>query len=68
MHSPKETYLQTIHRILHHLKSSPGKGILFKKGIELTFIAYMDVDYAGLVVNKRSTLGYCTFVGGNLVT
>ena len=68
MHSPKETYLQTIHRILHHLKSSLGKGILFKKGIELTFTAYMDIDYVGLVVNKRSTLGYCTFVGGNLVT
>lgn len=25
-------------------------------------------DWAGLVSDRRSTLGYCTFVGGDLVT
>jgi len=30
--------------------------------------AYTDADYAGLVVDRRSTFGYCTFLGGNLVT
>ncbi|GAV78042.1 hypothetical protein CFOL_v3_21510 [Cephalotus follicularis] len=27
-----------------------------------------DADWAGSKVNKRSTSGYCTFMGGNLVT
>ena len=30
--------------------------------------AYTDSDYGGSVIDRRSTLGYCTFVGGNLVT
>ena len=30
--------------------------------------AYIDYDYGGSVIDKRSTSGYCTFVGGNLVT
>ena len=68
MHNPKETHLQLVHRILHYLKSSPRKGILFKKGTELTLEDYTDADYAGSMVNTRSTLGYCTFIGGNLVT
>lgn len=28
----------------------------------------MHTDHAGSVVNRRSTSGYCTFLGGNLVT
>ena len=39
---------------------------MFKKG-GLTLEAYNDTDYAGSIVDKRSTLGYCTFLGGNLV-
>lgn len=30
--------------------------------------AYNDADYAGSVLDRRSTLGYCIFLGDNLVT
>ena len=29
---------------------------------------YTDVNYASLLVDRRSTSGYCMFLGGNLVT
>ncbi|KAL6311903.1 hypothetical protein AAG906_001780 [Vitis piasezkii] len=67
MHSLKETHLQAVHRIFHYPKSSQ-KGYFFKKGTERTLEAYTYADCVDLVVNKRSTSGYCTFVGGNLVT
>ena len=28
----------------------------------------IDADYAGSIVDRRSTIGYCMFLGGNLVT
>ncbi|KAL4379927.1 hypothetical protein GQ457_02G033970 [Hibiscus cannabinus] len=34
----------------------------------LTLEAYTDVDYAGIVVDRRSTLEYCNFLGGDLIT
>ena len=30
--------------------------------------AYSDADWAGAIDDRRSTSGYFTFVGGNLVT
>lgn len=29
---------------------------------------YNDAHCVGLIMEKRSTIGYCTFLGGNLVT
>ena len=68
MHDLKEKHLQAVHRILHYLKARPGRGILFKKNGELILEAYTDADYAGSIVDRKSTSGYFTFLGGNLVT
>ena len=68
MHSPYEEHLEAVYRILRYLKSTPGKGLFFKKGEQRTIEAYTDADWAGSVTDRRSTSGYCTFVWGNLVT
>ena len=68
MHSPKEAHLQAAYRVLQYLKGATGKGILFKRNGGLVLEAYTDADYAGSIVDRRSTSGYCTFLGGNLVT
>jgi len=69
MHNPGEQHMNAVMRILRYLKSAPGKGILFTKNEDYQSVdAYTDVDWAGAVDDRRSTLGYFTFVGGNLVT
>ncbi|RDX66424.1 Copia protein, partial [Mucuna pruriens] len=68
MHDPRERHFQTIERILHYLKASPRKGLLFRKEGTLFIEIYTDVDYTRSVVDRRSTSGYCMFLGGNLVT
>ena len=67
MHSPKEVHLQATHRTLQYLKGTPRKGILFKRNGVLVLEAYTNADYVGSIVDRRSTSGYCTFLGGNLV-
>ena len=34
----------------------------------MTLEIYSDADFAGLVTDSRSTTGYCTFIGGSLIT
>ncbi|RDX73164.1 putative mitochondrial protein, partial [Mucuna pruriens] len=68
MHDLRERHLQSVERILQYLKASLGKGLLFRKERTLSMEIYTDADYAGSVVDRRSTSGYCMFLGGNLVT
>ena len=61
--------MNAVMRILRYLKNAPEKGILFAKNVDHQSIeVYTDADWAGAVDDRRSTYGYFTFVGGNLMT
>ncbi|XP_058181355.1 uncharacterized mitochondrial protein AtMg00810-like [Rhododendron vialii] len=68
MHDPRTSHLDAVYRILRYLKSAPGKGILFSNHDHLRLEAFTDADWVGSVDDRRSTSGYCTFLGGNLIT
>jgi len=51
MHNPKETHLRVVYCILHYLKGTSGKGILFTKTNEM-ILAYTGFDYAGFIDDK----------------
>lgn len=68
MHAPRTAHLTTVHRFLRYLKGSPGQGILYKSHGYTKAIAFTDSDWAGFLSDRRSTTGYCTMVGGNLVS
>ncbi|BBN70342.1 hypothetical protein Prudu_1459S001500 [Prunus dulcis] len=68
MHSPSEDHMVVVMHILSYLKFAPGRGLLFKKNGHLDLEGYTGVDYARNITDRRSTSGYFTFVGGNLVT
>ncbi|KAM5578991.1 hypothetical protein ABKV19_009000 [Rosa sericea] len=68
MHNPSKVHMDVVFRILQYLKSAPGKGLIFSKNNHLDVSGYTDADWAGNITDRRSTSGYFTFVGGNLVT
>ncbi|XP_020987448.1 secreted RxLR effector protein 161-like [Arachis duranensis] len=68
MHSPGREHMDAVFRILRYLKRSPRKGLLYKNYGHRQIKAYTDADWVGNVIDRRSTSGYCTFVGGNLVS
>ena len=68
MHDPREIHLQAAYRVLHCLKANPGKGILFKKTSDFALAIYTDADFVGSPLDRWSTLGYCTFLRGNIVS
>ncbi|XP_040364487.1 uncharacterized mitochondrial protein AtMg00810-like [Rosa chinensis] len=68
MHAPMEAYLSIVKRILRYLKGSIGRGILMQNNQHTKIMGYSDADWAGNACDRKSTTGYCTFVGGNLVS
>ena len=68
MHDPRKPHMDTVEPILRYLKVAPSKGLLFSNHGHLKVEGYTDVDWAGSVDDRKSTSGYFTFVGGNLMT
>lgn len=55
-------------RILRYLKNSRGQGLLFSKNGHFQIEGYSNVDWANSPINIRFTVGFYTFIGGNLIT
>ena len=54
--------------ILRYVKGNPGQGLLYENKGSTQVVAYCDADWAGCPIDRRSTTGYCVFLGGNLVS
>ena len=64
MHNPSNQHMSVVNRILAYLKSS----LLFSKHGHLNIKGYIDSDFARSKLDRKSTLGYVSFVECNLVT
>ena len=62
MQAPYEEHIEEVNRILRYLKTTPGKGLMFRKSDRRCIKAYIDSDCTWFV-DRKSTFRYCTFVG-----
>ncbi|XP_026419638.1 uncharacterized protein LOC113315594 [Papaver somniferum] len=68
MHNPTDVHLQLAKRILRYMKGYLGQGLTLGSGNCSEITAYCDSDWDGCPNTRKSTSGYCVFVGGNLVS
>ena len=68
MHDPREPHLALIKRILRYVKGSLSAGLQLGTGAADWLTAYSDADWAGCPDTRRSTSGFCVYLGDNLVS
>ena len=68
MSSPTIHHWAALEQILCYLKGAPGRGIVYTNHGHTHIECFSDADWAGSKIDRRSTSGYCVFVGGNLVS
>jgi hypothetical protein len=68
MHKPREGHYNAALRIIHYLKGNPGQGLLYPNNSELKLKAYSYADWATCAKTRRSTTGYCVFLGNSLIS
>ncbi|GKB78260.1 ribonuclease H-like domain-containing protein [Tanacetum coccineum] len=68
MHDPRELHLNAMKRVLRYLRGTTDLGLQLLRSTTSQLIAYSDVDWAGCPAMRRSTSGYCVFLGDNLLT
>ncbi|XP_028077925.1 uncharacterized protein LOC114279843 [Camellia sinensis] len=67
MHAPTEADFASVKHLLRYLKGTLHQGLSFTPG-PLELHAFSDSDWAGSVHDRRSTTGYCVFLGPNLIS
>ncbi|RVW27445.1 Retrovirus-related Pol polyprotein from transposon RE2 [Vitis vinifera] len=65
---PCDSHWDAIIRILRYIKSTLGQGVLYDNRCHTQVVGYIDADWAGSPTDRRSTSGYCVFIGGNLIS
>ena len=68
MKFPHLPHWEAVIRIVRYLKAHPGHGLLYKANGHLWVEAYTDANWVGSPSDRKSTTGYCIFLGGNLIT
>ncbi|RVW39635.1 Retrovirus-related Pol polyprotein from transposon RE1 [Vitis vinifera] len=55
MHAPGPEHFEAVYKILRYLKGTPSRGLLFKSQGHLQIETYTDADWAGSIVDRRSS-------------
>nr|GEX52053.1 putative ribonuclease H-like domain-containing protein [Tanacetum cinerariifolium] len=66
--TPKASYLHAVKRIFRYLKGKPHLGLWYPKDSPFNLVAYLDSDYAGASLDRKSTTGGCQFLGCRLIS
>ncbi|GJY62452.1 ribonuclease H-like domain-containing protein [Tanacetum coccineum] len=67
MHDPREPHFSALKRILRYVQGTLDYGLQLFSSTTDSLIAYSDADWAGCPTTRRSTSGYCVFLGNNLL-
>jgi hypothetical protein len=67
MSTPRQPHLDAATRI-RYLKNAPGQGLFYPAACDLQLKAFCDSDWAGCIESRKSTTGFCIFLGDSLVS
>ncbi|GJS19758.1 putative ribonuclease H-like domain-containing protein [Tanacetum coccineum] len=65
--TPKMSHLHVVKRIFRYLKGQPKLGLWYPRDLPFDLEAFSDSDYAGVSLNRKSTIGGCQFLGKRLI-
>ncbi|XP_025693090.1 uncharacterized mitochondrial protein AtMg00810-like [Arachis hypogaea] len=66
--APLESHWKLVKRVLRYLSGTSSYGLHLKRETSLGITTYSDSDWAGDPDDRKSTSGYCIFLGTNLIS
>jgi hypothetical protein len=66
--SPRTSHRQAVKQIFRYLRYTPELGLWYSASSSLSLLGFLDADFAGCRVDRKSTTGTCQFLGSSLVS
>ncbi|CAN1272233.1 Retrovirus-related Pol polyprotein from transposon TNT 1-94 [Linum perenne] len=66
--NPKQSHYSAVKRIFRYLKGSQSLGLWYPATSATHLIGYSDADFAGSLIERKSTSGGCQFLGHSLIS
>ncbi|XP_071704016.1 uncharacterized mitochondrial protein AtMg00810-like [Rutidosis leptorrhynchoides] len=68
MHDPREVHLLVLKRIIRYIQGIADLGLHITPSRSTNLVGYTDADWGGCPDTRRSTSGYCVYLGDNLLS
>ncbi|XP_040955153.1 uncharacterized mitochondrial protein AtMg00810-like [Gossypium hirsutum] len=68
MQQPRDTHWTAVKRILRYLRGTLDYGLWFTVDKSMNLTMYSDADWGSDADDRRSTSGYCLFLGANIIS
>ena len=68
MHAPRDSHRTLVNRILCYIRGTMSLGLTLTASASTDLVAYSDADWAGCPDTRRSTSGYCVYLGPSLIS
>lgn len=68
MHDPRESHFLAMKRLIRYLQGTKTMGLQLLKKQSMKLTAYTDADWGGCPTTRRSTSGFCLYLGDNLIS
>ncbi|KAF5453191.1 hypothetical protein F2P56_028111 [Juglans regia] len=68
MDTPRVSHYDAVLKILKYIKGTPRQGIFLHANSIMELVAYSDANWANCPDTRRSTIGFCVFIGNSLVS
>ena len=68
MANPLQPHWMAFKRVLRYFKETIDYGLTFRKSDFLDLVIYTDADWGSDINDRRSTSGYCVYLGENLIS
>ncbi|XP_050217613.1 secreted RxLR effector protein 161-like [Mercurialis annua] len=65
---PKESHLHAVKHIFKYLHGTLNLGFWYPRNVDPSLLGYSDADYAGCLLDRKSTSKTCQFLGNSLIS